>query len=129
VQAGELMDYSDSPFANGLKNLYISSGLGYVVNNLKTNRYSLKIPDFYTPGEDHSNEIFIPARIGYEFKLYNKYDEPSVRIDLAYQYNFVMGDDLDGFTAGKQKDAFSQISLGVKFALGSKTSYRKQISY
>jgi hypothetical protein len=129
VQAGELMDYSDSPFKNGLKNLYISSGIGYVVNNLKTNRYSLKIPDYYTPGEDHSNEIFIPARIGYEFKLYNKFDEPSVKIDLAYQYNFVMGDELDGFKAGKANDQFSQICLGVKFAIGSKISYRKQITY
>jgi len=129
VQAGELMDYSDSPFKNGLKNLYISSGIGYVVNNLRTSRYSLKIPDYYTPGEDHSNEIFIPVRLGYEFKLYNKYDEPSVKIDLAYQYNFVMGDDLDGFKTGKSNDQFSQISLGVKFAIGSKISYRKQITY
>jgi hypothetical protein len=129
VQAGELIDYSDSPFANGLKNFYISSGIGYVVNNLRTSRYSLKIPNYYTPGEDHSNEIFIPARIGYEFKFYNQFDEPSVRIDLAYQYNFVMGDELDGFNTGHQKDAFSQISLGIKFAIGSKTSYRKQITY
>lgn len=129
VQAGELIDYSNSPFANGLKNLYISSGVGYVVNHLKTNRYSLKIPDYYTPGQDNSNEIFIPARIGYELKLFNTYDEPSVKIDIAYQYNFVMGDLLDGFNTGHQKDSFSQISLGVKFAIGSKTSYRKQISY
>jgi len=129
VQAGELMDYSDSPFKNGLKNVYISSGIGYVVNSLHTNRYSLTIPNYYTPGEDHSNEIFIPARIGYEFKFYNQFDEPSVKIDLAYQYNFVMGDELDGFKAGKANDQFSQICLGVKFAIGSKISYRKQITY
>lgn len=129
VQAGELMDYSDSPFKNGLKNLYISSGIGYVVNHLTTNRISLNIPDYYTPGQDNSNEIFIPARIGYEFKFYNQFDEPSVKIDLGYQYNFVMGDELDGFKAGKANDQFSQICLGVKFAIGSKISYRKQISY
>lgn len=129
VQAGELMDYSDSPFKNGLKSLYISSGIGYVVNHLTTNRLSLNIPDYYTPGENNSNEIFIPARIGYEFKFYNQFDEPSVKIDLAYQYNFVMGDGLDGFKAGKANDQFSQICLGVKFAIGSKTSYRKQITY
>jgi len=129
VQAGELMDYSDSPFKNGLKNLYISSGIGYVVNHLTTNRLSLNIPDYYTPGENNSNEIFIPARIGYEFKFYNQFDEPSVKIDLGYQYNFVMGDELDGFKAGKANDQFSQICLGVKFAIGSKTSYRKQITY
>lgn len=129
VQAGELIDYSDSPFANAFKNLYLSSGLGYVVNDLKTNRYSLKIPDYYTPGEDHSEEIYLPARIGYEFKLYNSFGEPSFKIDLAYQYNFVMGDELDGFKAGVSNDHFSQVCLGIKFALGSKTSYRKQIAY
>jgi hypothetical protein len=129
VQAGELMDYSDSPFKNGLKNLYISSGIGYVVNHLTTTRLSTIIPDYYTPGENNSNEIFIPARIGYEFKFYNQFDEPSVKIDLGYQYNFVMGDELDGFKAGKANDQFSQICLGVKFAIGSKISYRKQITY
>ncbi len=129
VQAGELMDYSDSPFKNGLKNLYISSGIGYVVNHLNTNRLSINIPDYYTPGENNSNEIFIPVRIGYEFKFYNQFDEPSVKIDLGYQYNFVMGDELDGFKAGKANDQFSQICLGVKFAIGSKISYRKQITY
>ncbi|MGN6181024.1 MAG: hypothetical protein ACTHNW_17715, partial [Mucilaginibacter sp.] len=65
VQAGEIMDYSNSPLANALKNVYLSSGIGMVINNLTTNRYSYKIPGYYTPGEDHSNEIYIPVRLGY----------------------------------------------------------------
>ncbi len=129
VQAGEILDYSNSPFANAMKNLYLSAGIGMIVNNVKTNRYSYKIPDFYTPGEDHSQELYIPLRIGYEFKLYNKFNEPSVKIDLAYQQSLVMGDELDGFKAGKANDAYSEIVLGVKFALGGITSYRKQITY
>ena len=129
VQAGELIDYSQSAFGNALKNLYISSGVGFVVNHVTTNRYSVLIPEFYTPGEDNSNEILIPARIGYEFKVYNKYNEPSFKIDLAYQYNFILGDELDGFKAGKANDAYTQISLGIKFAIGGTTSYRKQIYY
>jgi len=100
-----------------------------VVNHVTTNRYSVLIPEFYTPGEDNSNEILIPARIGYEFKVYNKYNEPSFKIDLAYQYNFILGDELDGFKAGKANDAYTQISLGIKFAIGGTTSYRKQIYY
>jgi hypothetical protein len=111
-----------------MKNLYASTGIGFVVNNVTANRYSYKIPDFYTPGDDHSTEIFIPVRFGYEFKMFNDLGEPSVKIDLAYQYNFIMGDDLDGFIAGKSNDAYSEYVLGIKFALGGKTSYRKQIS-
>jgi hypothetical protein len=129
VQAGEIMDYSRSPLANALKNVYLSTGIGMVINNLTTNRYSYKIPGFYTPGEDHSSEIYIPVRLGYEFKIYNQYSQPSVKIDLAYQQNFIMGDELDGFKAGKSNDVYTEIVLGVKFALGGVISYRKQIPY
>ncbi len=129
VQAGEILDYSNSPLANVLKNFYLSSGIGMEVNSLTTNRYSYKIPDYYTPGEDHSSEIYIPVRLGYEFKIYNQYNQPSVKIDLAYQQNFILGDELDGFKAGKANDTYTEIVLGVKFALGGVTSYRKQITY
>lgn len=129
VQAGEIIDYSNSPFANALKNLYLSAGIGMVINDLKTNRFSYKIPDFYTPGQDHSQELYVPFRLGYEFKIYNKFNQPSVKIDLAYQENLIMGDELDGFKAGKAHDAYNEIVLGVKFALGGVTSYRKQITY
>jgi len=40
-----------------------------------------------------------------------------------------MGDELDGFEAGKSNDKYSEIVVGVKFALGSVTSYRKQLFY
>lgn len=129
VQAGEIIDYSNSPFANALKNLYLSAGIGMVINDLTTNRFSYKIPDFYTPGQDHSQELYVPFRLGYEFKIYNKFNQPSVKIDLAYQENLIMGDELDGFKAGKAHDAYNEIVLGVKFALGGVTSYRKQITY
>jgi hypothetical protein len=131
VQAGEVIDYSQSKFNNALKNLYLSTGVGFVVNHLTmANRYSIQIPGYYTPGTNNSNEILIPARIGYEFKLFNQYNQPSVKIDLGYQYNFIMGDLLDGYQVGGKNDAYSQFTLGVKFAIGTEiTSYRKQIPY
>ncbi len=130
LQAGEIIDYSDSKFGNALKNLYLSTGVGFSVNHLvNTARYSILSPGFYTPGRDNSTEILIPARIGYEFKVFNRYDQPTFKIDLAYQQNFMLGDALDGYEIGKQKDSFSQFTLGIKFALGGITSYRKQISY
>ena len=131
LQAGEIIDYSQSQMSNAFKNLYISTGIGFVVNHITNiNRYSILTPGFYTPGNNNSDELLIPARIGYEFKMFNKFDQPSVKIDLGYQYNFILGDGLDGYTVGKKKDAYSQITFGVKFALGSSiTSYRKQISF
>ena len=130
VQAGELMDYSRSKIKNALKNLYLSTGVGYIVNKMSyINRQSILDPSIYTDGLDNSNGIIIPARIGYEFKIFNSYSQPVVKIDLGYQMNFALDDNLDGFTAGLQKDKFSQITLGVKFAIGSINSYRKQIHY
>ncbi len=131
LQMGEILDYSNSQFNNAIKNLYVSAGIGFVVNHItQINRYSILDPGYYTPGINNSKEPFIPLRIGYEFKLFNRYQQPSVKIDLAYGYNLVLSDNLDGFTAGAKNDVFTQFALGVKFALGSgDISYRKQITY
>lgn len=130
LQMGEIIDYSQGGLANTFKNVYVSSGVGFIVNHLtEINRASIKIPGFYTAGEDNSNEILIPVRIGYEFKFYNRYNQPGFKIDVGYQYNFIMGDQLDGFPVGTQRDSYSQISFGIKFAVGGVISYRKQITY
>jgi hypothetical protein len=131
LQMGEIMDYSRSPFMNGLKNLYVSLGLGFVRNNItQISRTSEKVPDFYTGGDNQTKEPFVPIRIGYEIKLFNRYSQPSAKIDLGYNYNYVFGDNLDGFTAGAKKDIYTQFTIGVKFAIGAAlTSYRKQITY
>jgi hypothetical protein len=130
LQAGELIDYSQSPVANAFKNLYLSSGVGYFVNHVVLKTPDKRVPEGFTlPGDNNSQIPFIPVRIGYEFKVFNQYNEPSFKIDLGYQYNFLMDDNLDGYDTGAHKDVFSQLTLGVKFALGGVTSYRKQIHY
>jgi hypothetical protein len=131
LQAGEIIDYSQSAFANGLKNFYVSSGLGYINNNVvkRTDDVLLLDAGKVLPGERKTNEVFIPLRFGYEFKLFNSYSQPGVKIDIGYQYNFVMADELDAYIAGAHKDAYSQFTIGFKFAIGGVTSYRKQIHY
>jgi len=132
LQMGEIVDYSHSPFNNAIKNFYVSAGVGYAVSHITNiNRYSIKpIAGLYTPGVLNSQEPFIPLRIGYEFKVFNKYDQPAFKIDIGYGYNFVLSDNLDGFASGSHFDAYSQFTLGVKFAFGGDiVSYRKQITY
>jgi len=129
IQAGEFLDYERSVIFNALKNVYASGGIGVIYNNMsEINRQSLYIPDFYSGGRNNSTEFFVPLKVGYEFKIFNSYDEPSVKVDLGYQYNLVLGDQIDGIKAGTRKDAYTQFVLGVKFAIGGFTSYRKQIS-
>jgi hypothetical protein len=132
LQAGEIIDYSQSPFFNALKNLYVGTGMGMIFNNINPNninRYSILMPGYYTPGVDNSKELFIPARIGYEFKIFNKYQRPDVKIDIGYQCNFILGDELDGFKVGTHNDIYTQFTVGVKFAIGGITSASKQINY
>jgi hypothetical protein len=130
LQAGEIFDYSRNPIMNAVKNFYVSVGIGYVVNHITSiSRTSPQVPGFYSGGLNNSQEPFLPLRIGYEFKIFNSYGEPSVKVDLGYGYNYIFGDNLDGYQAGSQNDKYSQFTLGVKFALGGVTSYRKQIPY
>lgn len=130
-QAGEYINYSKSPLYDALKNFYAGVGLGILFNKITDiNRESIQLPGFFSiEGKDKSEEVFIPVRFGYEFKLYNSYDEPNIKIDLGYQHNFVLGDNLDGFEAGGYNDTFSQIFIGIKFGIGTPTSYRKSIVY
>ncbi|MBB5395925.1 hypothetical protein [Mucilaginibacter sp. AK015] len=131
LQAGELIDYSGGGLMNIAKNFYLSTGFGYIFNKIdekNINRISNTTPEFTTAGLNKSNELYIPARIGYEFKIFNKYNQPSIKIDLAYQFNMDLTDNMDGFTAGSSNDKLVQYSLGVKFALGDVISYRKSIN-
>jgi hypothetical protein len=131
LQLGELIDYSKSPVINGIKNLYLSAGIGYAVTHITSiSRYSAQIPGLYTGGQNDAQQPFLPLRIGYEFKIFNRYDQPAIKVDLAYNYNFIFGDELDGYNYGKYNDTYSQFSIGLKFAIGSEVvSYRKQIIY
>jgi hypothetical protein len=131
LQMGEIIDYSHSQFKNVLKNFYLSTGFGYAISHITSiNRYELKTPFTYTGGETNSQEPFIPIRIGYEFKVFNKYQQPAFKIDLGYEYNYVLGDSLDGFSAANKRDSYTQFVIGVKFAFGGDIlSYRKQIPY
>ncbi|MBS1526557.1 MAG: hypothetical protein JST19_12955 [Bacteroidetes bacterium] len=130
VQAGEIMDYSQSQLLNALKNFYIGGGIGVIYGTVKQiNRYSIAMPGYYTPGPMSSNQLFFPARVGYEFKIFNKYDRPDFKIDVGYQCNFIFGDNIDGFKAGAHNDIFSQFTIGLKYAIGGVTSYRKPIRF
>ncbi|WP_299290486.1 hypothetical protein [uncultured Mucilaginibacter sp.] len=136
VQLGEFINYSDdfsaipilTKILNGAKNIYIGTGVGVIFNKMDyINRQDYKDPNFSYAGLDKSNELVIPVRIGYEYKIYNAYDEPQIRIDFGYQGNFSTGDNMDGIKSGHYGDWYSQVTLGIKIGIGGVTSYRKPI--
>ena len=129
LQFGEIIDYSDNNFYNAIKNFYSSIGVGVLINqathkdlNNQSNPNSLITTN--------TNEMFIPLRVGYEFKIFNDYDQPYIKVDLGLQVNAMFSDYLDGYAYGSTTDFKLQETIGVKFAIGAgNISYRKQVSY
>jgi hypothetical protein len=142
-QLGEVIDYSESTFLNAVKNFYFGSGVGFVFNNNTVQRTNLYdgtngLPNYGTrdyifPGSNSSINITVPLRFGYEFKLYNDFEEPYMAIDLGYVHNMVFGEGLDGYDDPSNKfknnatNQYRQFVIGVKFSFGNVTSYNKLI--
>ena len=131
LQAGELIDYDQNSVANALKNVYIASGIGAEFSQTTyINRINTYGIGSTSPGPNNTADWFVPFRLGYEFKIFNKFGEPTIKIDIAENFNLVLNNDLDGYIAKYSgTDVYSQISVGVKFAIGNHTAYRKQIYY
>ncbi|TSD64872.1 hypothetical protein FFF34_013315 [Inquilinus sp. KBS0705] len=134
IQLGELIDYEGDFFMNVVKNFYLGSGFGFMINKVDANRYSVIDPTYRFPGKDNSFNMVIPIRFGYEFKIYNSYDEPNIRLDIGYQHNMTFGEGLDGYNDGAVSfknnalDQYRQITIGIKFNFGGESSYDKSIS-
>lgn len=133
LQAGEVMDYQGSFLLDILKNFYIGTGAGFVLNNLTVQRTSLDDPNYVFPGKNSGINFSLPLRFGYEFKIYNEYDMPIFNIDLGYRHNVVFGEGLDGYNDPSSKfknnalSQYRQITVGIRFNFGAESAYDRSI--
>lgn len=136
-QLGELIDYSESYFNNAVKGFYFGSGGGIIFNSntvQRTNVYLQNGPLTYVfPGSNSSINLTVPLRFGYEFKVFNEYEEPFMTVNIGYVHSLVFGEGLDGYDDPSNKfknnatNQYRQIVVGVKFNFGNVTSYTKVI--
>jgi hypothetical protein len=132
-QLGGGIDYGDSFFLNIVKNFYLGTGLGIISNSNTVNRYAPNELTYRFPGENSSIDLMIPLRFGYEFKIYDSYNEPSMAIDLGYIHTVAFGEGLDGYDDPSSKfkndalDQYRLISISFKYYFGKVTSYNKLI--
>ena len=131
LQLGELIDYSQSRFLNGVKNFYMGTGLGLIANKIGSIQTLSRDTNFkavfgYLPS---SSNILIPLRVGYEFKIFNRYDEPQYRFDLNYNFNTAFGTGLDGYINpySSTPKYYNYLSASFKFSFGSSRAYRKPV--
>jgi hypothetical protein len=130
IQAGELIDYNNNALLNAVKNFYVGSGVGFIFNNITSiERFHPTDPELSYPGDDKSRNLLVPIKIGYEFKVFNDFDEPQLRVDIAYQRNIVFGEGMSGYILNNSPNYYSYFSVGLKYGIGSITSYRKAIKY
>ncbi|EHQ28202.1 hypothetical protein Mucpa_4111 [Mucilaginibacter paludis DSM 18603] len=132
VQLGELMDFSNSQFLNGLKNVYFGTGIGILYNKITDiNLIGINNSITYSTYYVKSSNLLIPLRMGYEFKIFNRRDEPQVRFDINYSFNTAFGEGLDGYynPAGASVKFYSYFSLGLKYGFGNPHAYRKAVYY
>ncbi len=138
LQAGEIIDYYGGELSNVLKNFYVGTGIGVVKNDVDNNHFDL-FSEGHPAGEykfyfnNSLTNIAIPVRVGYEFKFYNEYNEPYIRLDIEYQHSVVFGEGLDGYNDPPSKfrndypDQFRQITVGLKYNFGLIRAYTKRI--
>ena len=139
LQLGQVIDYYYSGFNEIIKNLYFGSGVGFVNDNVQNQRTNLiastgePLGAYTFPGTDKSMDFSIPLRAGYEFKFYNEYDEPYLRLDIDYTHTFVFGEGLDGYDDPSNKfknqnpDQYRMIAVTVKYDFGLIRAFTKRI--
>ena len=136
-QLGNDLDYSYDGFAQLIKNVYVGVGLGFIMNSnvvQRTNPFISNGPlNYVFPGTDNATSPDLALRIGYEFKIYNYYNVPSMALDIGYTHNFAFGEGLDGYNdpnghfKNKYPDEYRQFIVGLKFFFGEPVMYTKLI--
>lgn len=140
VQLGEVINYQRNTFLNIVKNFYGGFGVGGIYNSMtdiqRTNQIAANGAIGETngfQGADSGVNFIIPLRFGYEFKFYNAYDQPNIRLDIGYQHNLTFGEGLDGYNDPSTQfknnalDQYRQITVGIKVNFGGQNSYDKEI--
>lgn len=132
-QLGAGIDYSDSWILNIVKNFYAGTGFGFISNTNVVQRTSVVDPTYVFPGHSNSLDLMWPIRVGYEFKIWDAYNQPAFAIDLGYVHNFAFGEGLDGYDDPPSKfknnaiDQYRQICFTFKYYFGRVVSYNKLI--
>jgi hypothetical protein len=138
---GEILNYDGSALLKVFKDFYVGTGVGLINNNMafiqRTNLIGSKDQPAGTytfPGKNSGINLMVPLRIGYEYKIYNAYDEPFIGINIGYIHNMTWGEGLDGYTdpssgfKNNAPDQYRQIIVGIKFNFGGSIPFIKAIN-
>lgn len=82
---------------------FIQAGAGYLLNTGNS-------PLDYQLHFRENGQAYLGTVLGYEYMA-----TPRTGLSIAGGYNWILSDQIDGFTHGKYKDRFWKIDLGIRF--------------
>jgi hypothetical protein len=115
LKPGMFFDYGQSDFLSAVKNIYIGAGFGLLNNNI----VNVKISDPQITDHIKNTIYIIPFKLGYEFILLKRYNEPKLKADLSYSFNYTIERGLDGYTDSNSKAFYfyNYYAIGLKYAI------------
>lgn len=130
IQLAQVIDFEQSNFLYAVRGFYLGTGIG-VINNKMSDIVRIK-PDgtgYVFPGEDKSSNLMVPANIGLNFDISDRYGFTRYKFNVNYQFNVAFGEGLDGYNDPSIKfknnnpDMYSFASIGVKICFGPEGLY------
>lgn len=130
LRVGQFMGIADnysyynlqaSPLQSILANIYVGAGAGFMKNNISNNISPLYQDAVIAMGGSFAEDLdgfhfVVPVNVGLDIPIGRTLYGPQWAVNLNYQHTITTNDNLDG-VINRQKDHYSYISLGVKYAL------------
>ncbi|WP_207422917.1 hypothetical protein [Desertivirga brevis] len=104
---------AQSGFSRVISGIFASAGVGVIQNN-QTQIYR-QSDDPIFGGSNSNKDIFVPLSTGIDNSGFGK----RIVAGIRYQYNFVLGDQVDGYsTPGSRNDMYNTLTLSLKYKFG-----------
>ncbi|MXV49892.1 hypothetical protein GS399_02835 [Pedobacter sp. HMF7647] len=127
VGLGQVVNTDNNKFLTAVKGFYLGTGVGFMMNNMKEiNRYTDNGEggQYKFPGKDKATNLLIPANIGFNFPFQDHWGYTRVTLNVNYQFNYSLGEDMDGYDDPPSKfenhyyDTYHNFTVGVKYSFG-----------
>lgn len=143
VSVGQFIDYSYSPFLYAIRNVNAGFGIGFISGSNNVEDYvpgSTVTDPTPFPRRMHARDlgksefsgvVSLPLTVGYNFNIYDAYQETRFVVGLSYKMVFTTSDDLDGYAddpnifANKANDAYTSFRVSLKYLFGPRGLYFK----
>ncbi len=129
IELAQVVDFDQSNFLYAIRGTYLGTGIGFVNNNMKDIVRIQPGTGHVFPGVSKSMNLMVPANIGVNFDIADRYGFTRYKVNLNYQFNVTFGEGLDGYNdpplifRNNNPDMYSFASVTVKVCFGPEGLY------